>query len=36
MTPPQRPATWPWWVFYLLAAVVGVLGGNALFTWVTD
>ena len=38
MTDPEtRPgrSTWPWWLFYLAAAVVGVLAGNALFTWVS-
>lgn len=32
---PQRRPTWPWWLFYLVAAVVGVLAGNAVFTWVS-
>ena len=35
MTTPERRGSWPWWVFYLVAAVLGVLAGNALFTWVT-
>ena len=30
----MRRRAWQWWLFYLLAAVAGVLGGNALFTWV--
>ena len=35
MTLPERRSTWPWWVFYLVAAVLGVWGGLALFDWVS-
>lgn len=34
MTEPTA-STWRWWLFYLAAVVAGVLGGNALFTWVS-
>jgi hypothetical protein len=36
MTPPADPPrrTRTWWLYYLVAAVLGVLAGTALFDWV--
>jgi hypothetical protein len=31
--PPRR--TGRWWLYYLVAAVAGVLAGTSLFDWVT-
>lgn len=35
MTQPRR-STWRWWLYYLVAAGLGVWAGLALFTWVTS
>ena len=34
MTDPPR-STRGWWLYYLVAAILGVLAGMALFEWVT-
>ncbi len=37
MTSPSDPprSTRGWWLYYLAAAILGVLAGMALFDWVT-
>ncbi len=35
-SPSDRPrSTRTWWLYYLVAAILGVLAGMALFDWVT-
>ena len=35
-SPSDRPrSTRTWWLYYLVAVILGVLAGMALFDWVT-
>ena len=31
-----RRSTRGWWLYYLVAAGLGIWGGNAFFTWVSS